>query len=49
VSRQLLQHMGTYPLTIGLLALATFCSTLGSSLYLQRMHGWDRTSAFLAH
>jgi membrane AbrB-like protein len=48
VSRQLLQHMGTYPLTIGLLALATFCSTLGSSLYLQRMHGWDRTSAFLA-
>src|SRR3569833_2376442 len=27
VSRQLLQHMGTYPLTVGLLALATFCST----------------------
>ena len=48
VSRQLLQHMGAYPLTIGLLALATFCSTLGSSLYLQRVHGWDRTSAFLA-
>ena len=48
VSRQLLQHMGTYPLTVGLLALATFCSTLGSSVYLQRMHGWDRTSAFLA-
>jgi membrane AbrB-like protein len=48
VSRQLLQHMGAYPLSIGLLALATFCSTLGSSLYLQRVHGWDRTSAFLA-
>jgi uncharacterized protein len=48
VSRQLLRHMGAYPLTIGLLALATFCSTLGSSLYLQRVHGWDRTSAFLA-
>ena len=48
VSRQLLQHMGTYPLTIGLLALATFCSTFGSSFYLQRVHGWDRTSAFLA-
>jgi hypothetical protein len=48
VSRQLLQHVGTYPLTVGLLALATFCSTLGSSFYLQRMHGWDRTSAFLA-
>jgi membrane AbrB-like protein len=48
VSRQLLQHMGTYPLTIALLALATFCSTFGSSVYLQRFHGWDQTSAFLA-
>ena len=48
MSRQLLQHLGTYPLTIGLLALATFCTTFGSSFYLQRMHGWDRTSAFLA-
>ena len=48
VSRQLVQHMGTYPLSIGLLALATFCSTFGSSVYLQRVHGWDRTSAFLA-
>ena len=48
VSRQLLQHVSAYPLTIALLALATFCSTFGSSLYLQRVHGWDRTSAFLA-
>jgi len=48
VSRQLLQHISAYPLTIGLLALATFCSTFGSSLYLQRVHGWDQTSAFLA-
>ena len=48
MSRQLLQHIGTYPLTIALLALATFCSTFGSSLYLQRVHGWDQTSAFLA-
>ena len=48
VSRQLIQHMGAYPLTIGLLALATFCSTFGSSLYLQRFHGWDKTSALLA-
>ncbi len=48
VSRQLIQHLGAYPLTIGLLALATFCSTFGSSLYLERVHGWDRTSAFLA-
>jgi uncharacterized protein len=48
MSQQLLQHMSTYPLTIGLLALATFCSTFGSSFYLQRVHGWDETSAFLA-
>jgi membrane AbrB-like protein len=48
VSRQLIEHMSAYPLTIGLLALATFCSTFGSSLYLQRVHGWDQTSALLA-
>jgi membrane AbrB-like protein len=30
------------------LALATFCSTFGSSFYLQRVHGWDPTSALLA-
>jgi membrane AbrB-like protein len=48
VSRQLIQHVSAYPMTIALLALATFCSTFGSSYYLQRMHGWDRTSAFLA-
>ena len=48
VSRQLIQHMSAYPLTIGLLALATFCTTFGSSFYLQRMHGWDPTSALLA-
>src|SRR5271169_61344 len=48
MSRQLLQHVSAYPLTIGLLALATFCTTFGSSFYLQHIHGWDRTSAFLA-
>src|SRR6202035_1618353 len=48
MSRQLLQHISAYPLTIALLALATFCTTFGSSFYLQRLHGWDRTSAFLA-
>src|SRR3954470_24333509 len=48
VSRQLIQHVSSYPLTIGLLALATFFSTFGSSFYLQRFHGWDQTSALLA-
>ena len=48
VSQQLLHNISAYPLTIALLALATFCSTFGSSIYLQRMHGWDQTSALLA-
>ena len=48
VSRHLIQQVSAYPLTIGLLAAATFCATFGSSYYLQRVHGWDRTSAFLA-
>jgi membrane AbrB-like protein len=48
MSQQLLHNIGAYPLTIALLALATFCSTFGSSFYLQRVHGWDQTSAFLA-
>ena len=48
VSRQLVAQVSAYPLTIFLLALATFCATFGSSLYLQRVHGWGRTSAFLA-
>lgn len=48
VSQQMLQNMGAYPLTIAALALATFCSTFGSSFYLQRYHGWDQTSALLA-
>src|ERR1700709_1064637 len=47
-SRELINRVSAYPLTIGLLALATFCSTFGSSLYLQRVHGWDSTSALLA-
>jgi membrane AbrB-like protein len=47
-SKQLLSHVSAYPITIALLAVATFCSTFGSSAYLQRFHNWDRTSAFLA-
>ncbi|MGB3867698.1 MAG: AbrB family transcriptional regulator, partial [Xanthobacteraceae bacterium] len=48
VSRQMLQDISAYPLTISLLALATICATFGSNVYLQRVHGWDRTSALLA-
>ena len=48
VSPAMIKNLGAYPLSIGLLAVATFCATFGSSLYLQRVHGWDRTSALLA-
>src|SRR4029453_5119205 len=48
VSRQLIQHMSAYPLTIGLLALATFCMTFGSSFSLQGFHGWAPSSALRA-
>jgi hypothetical protein len=48
MSRQLLQHVSAYPFTIALLAMATACATFASSLYLQRVHGWDQASAFLA-
>ncbi|MBR0830811.1 AbrB family transcriptional regulator [Bradyrhizobium manausense] len=48
VSTHLIQQVSAYPFTIALLAAATFCATFGSSYYLQRVHGWDRTSAFLA-
>ncbi|HEX7792679.1 MAG TPA: AbrB family transcriptional regulator [Afipia sp.] len=48
VSPQMLANMTAYPISIAILAASTFCATLGSSYYLQRIHGWDRTSALLA-
>jgi membrane AbrB-like protein len=48
VSPVMIKNLGAYPLSIALLAAATFCATFGSSFYLQRFHGWDRTSALLA-
>ncbi|WP_398475045.1 AbrB family transcriptional regulator [Tardiphaga sp.] len=48
VSPEMVHNLAAYPVTIALLALATFCATFGSSIYLQRVHGWDRTSALLA-
>jgi membrane AbrB-like protein len=48
VSPEMVKNLSAYPVTIALLAVATFCSTFGSSIYLQRFHGWDRTSALLA-
>lgn len=48
VSPQMLANMTSYPLSIAILAASTFCATFGSSLYLQHVHAWDRTSALLA-
>src|SRR3954471_3550221 len=48
VSPAMIRILSAYPVSIALLAAATFCATFGSSFYLQRVHGWDRTSALLA-
>src|SRR3954468_3794289 len=48
VSPAMIKNLGAWPLSIALLAAATFCATFGSSFYLQWIHGWDRTSALLA-
>jgi membrane AbrB-like protein len=48
VTPQMLTNMAAYPVSIAILAVSTACATLGSSLYLQRVHRWDRTSALLA-
>lgn len=48
VTPELISGMARYPASIALLAAATFCATFASSFYLQRIHGWDRTSALLA-
>ena len=39
VSPEMVHNLAAYPVTIALLALATFCATFGSSIYLQRVHG----------
>src|ERR1700709_519970 len=44
VSPLMLKNLSAYPVTIALLAPATFCAPFASSFYLQRIHGWDRTS-----
>src|SRR5205823_14653995 len=42
VSRQLIQQMSAYHLTIGLVALAAFFSTFGPIFYLHGVDGWDQ-------
>src|SRR5436309_12870552 len=40
VSPTMIRNLSAYPLSIVLLAAATFCATFGSSFYLQSIHGW---------
>jgi len=48
VTPQMLHNIANYPVSIAVLAVATFGATFASSHYLQRVHGWDRASALLA-
>lgn len=48
VTPDMLANIAAYPVSIAMLAVSTFCATFGSSFYLQKVHGWDRTSALLA-
>ena len=48
VSREFLSNIGAYPITLALLTVATVCVTWSGATYLQHVHRWDRTSAFLA-
>ena len=48
VTPQMLRNVANYPVSIAVLAVATFGATFASSHYLQRVHGWDRASALLA-
>src|SRR3954451_19820815 len=47
VSPMMIKNLSAYPVTIALLAAATFCATFASSYYLEQRHGWHRASALL--
>jgi membrane AbrB-like protein len=48
VTPETLHGMATYPLSIGVLILATACISLGGTAYLRVVHGWDTATAYLA-
>lgn len=47
VSPESVANMGTWPLSMLALAIAMVGLTVSISVYLQKVHGWDRTSAVL--
>jgi hypothetical protein len=48
VSAQFLSSLGAYPFSLAMLGAATVCTVFGSAWYLERVHGWDRTTSFLS-
>lgn len=48
VTPETLHGMATYPLSIGVLILATASISLGGTVYLRTVHGWDTATAYLA-
>jgi len=48
VTPETLRGMATYPLSIVMLIVAMTCIAFGCAYYLQRVHGWDKISAYLA-
>lgn len=48
MSAELLSSLRAYPLSLAALAVATVCTMFGSAFYLERVHGWDRTTAVLS-
>lgn len=48
VTPETLQGMASYPLSIGVLVLATVCISIGGTAYLRAVHGWDTATAYLA-
>jgi len=45
VTPETLSGVGTWPISVALLALAVLCATFASAFYLRKMHGWDMLSA----
>ena len=48
VTPETLHGMATYPLSIAVLMLAMACVSYFGAGYLRLVHGWDKTSAYLA-
>jgi membrane AbrB-like protein len=48
VTPETLNGMASYPASIAVLIAAMACVSIAGTAYLQIMHGWDRTAAYLA-